>query len=169
MDQTNDVIARCEDHLRGNPHVYAHKARRKKIALIRVELRNQGSDSVRLDLSNAELEAGARFVSVVSPERILRRFSEFTWDFLLFAVLDFHPILIAADLFFLICGPLYNRRLKRQLSELTNSAIELQPGESRTVLLGFEASGEAPTSLKIPMQSDGQGRQLLRSDIGGTG
>ncbi|MCH8218962.1 MAG: hypothetical protein IH892_19565 [Planctomycetes bacterium] len=88
----------CEDFLRDNRRLYAHKAKRKKIALIAVEAVCMGdSETVTLDLGAAELVTDKKRHGVEPPDRLIRRFSEFTWDFLFFLIVDFHPVLSLID------------------------------------------------------------------------
>jgi hypothetical protein len=133
------IELKCEDYLQDNSHLYAYKARRKKIAIVRVEIATAGAaDAVRIDLGTAQLIVAGRSYRVEPPERIIRRFTEFTWDFLLYLVVDFHPLLSMVDLAALVSGPVYNRRLKNQLRLLTNGEIVLRPGERKNVLLAFQ-------------------------------
>ena len=131
------VEVSCTDFLKDNPHIYAHKARRKKIALIKLELSNDGDTPMEFDLGSTTLIAGGKSHDIKAPETLIKKFREFTWDFIIFAIFDFHPILIMFDLLFLVMGPLYNRRLRRQLRDLTNEPLTLKPGEKKTVVLGF--------------------------------
>jgi len=145
----------CSDFLKDNPHVYAHKARRKKIALIKLDLANEGDAAVEVDLGAAHLIAGGNSHAAEAPETLIKKFREFTWDFILFAIFDFHPLLVMIDLFFLVTGPLYNRRLRRQLRQLTNESITLKAGEKKSVVLGFLNMMQAPESVKLRQQDDG--------------
>ncbi|MGB0581195.1 MAG: hypothetical protein ACPGVU_15970 [Limisphaerales bacterium] len=137
------------DFLKGNPHVYAHKARRKKIALIKLDLTNDGDGPVEFELGSAKLIAGGNRHDIDAPETLIKKFREFTWGFIIFAILDFHPLLIMCDLLFLIMGPLYNRRLRRQLRDLTNESIHLKAGEKKTVVLGFLTVKQAPEQIQV--------------------
>ncbi len=149
MTQAIALDLRCADFLKDNHTLYAHKARRKKIALIRVEAVNSNSGEVRLRLAETQLLAGGTLHRAESPEVIIRKFSEFTWDFLVYLFLDFHPVLAALDVFFLLSGPFLNWRLKRQLRELSNSDLSLKPGERRQILLGFRGVAQPPEQLQL--------------------
>src|SRR3989442_8822420 len=80
----NHVVldVKCEDFLKDNRHLYVRKAKRKKIALISVELANTHSGDVRLLLGAATLIAGERRYNVERRAIIIRKLSEFKWDFL---------------------------------------------------------------------------------------
>lgn len=128
---------KCEDVLKDNNYLYAHKSRKKKIALVRIEVTNSLSADVQVRLGSTKLTAGGKTFGTESPAVILRKLSEFTWDFLLWTLLAFHPIEAILDVGILLTGPLYNRRLRRQLALLTDADLSLRPGESKTVMVGF--------------------------------
>ena len=156
---TTTIHLKCTDFLKDNPRLYAFKARRKKIALIHLEAENKGSDDVKLDLSSGKLFVGSQPCAVESPEVILRKFSEFTWDFAIYAILDFHPVLLALDVLVFLTGPLYNRRVKRQLQSLADGELVLRAGERKHILLGFRGVSRKPDRLEIPCScNDGQRR-----------
>jgi hypothetical protein len=46
------VDVACSDFLEGNERVYARKARRKKIAIVRIEATNRGAGAARLRLGS---------------------------------------------------------------------------------------------------------------------
>ena len=141
----------CRDLLGGNSRLYAHKARRKKIALVGVELTNSGPGPQRVHLGRAMLTAGDREHTVERPGVILRKLGEFTWDFFLFAILDMHPVFIITDLGLFLFGPIYNRRLRRQLRELTDADLVLPAGGVHTVVLGFRGvPAGTPCRVEIP-------------------
>ena len=152
----------CEDFLRDNRRLYAHKAKRKKIAMIAVEAVCMGdSETVTLDLGAAELVTDKKRYGVEPPDRLIRRFSEFTWDFLFFLIVDFHPVLSLIDLLCLLGGPLYNRRLKRQLRLLSDGEMTLTPGERKKVVLGFRGVRTAVTHLQLTVRHpDGASEQI---------
>jgi hypothetical protein len=131
------VEVKCSDFLNGNDHLYARKARRKKIALILIVASNRGSSAARLMLGTSRLTSGGRVLGVEAPATTIRRLSEFTWEFLLYSVIDFQPITAMVDVLVLLSGPLYNRRLRRQLALLADSDLELLPGESKSALIAF--------------------------------
>ena len=140
----------CEDFLKDNRRLYAHKAKRKKIALIAVEaVCKGGSGTVTIDLGAAELVTDKKRHGVEPPDRLIRRFSEFTWDFLFFLIVDFHPVLSLIDLLCLLGGPLYNRRLRRQLRLLSDGEMTLGAGERKKAILGFRGLRTAPTHLRL--------------------
>jgi hypothetical protein len=128
---------KCEDLLIDNHYLYAHKARKKKVALVRIEVTNPLSVDVQVRLGSTKLTAAGKTFDTERPAVILRKFSEFTWDFLFYAILDFHPITAAFELCVWLTGPLYNRRLRRQLVLLTDSDLSLRPGESKTAMVAF--------------------------------
>ena len=167
MTNTTDLAIKSDNFLKNNPHLYAHKARRKKIALISVKV-DAGShcEEVRIDLRTATLIAGEKRYNVEAPNRLIRKFSEFTWDFLFFAILDFHPVLVAVDVFFLLAGPIYNRRLKKQLRLLSDGEMVLQPGECKKAILGFRRVSKGATQLRLRYRCGGGEQQEITCDIG---
>ncbi len=152
----------CEDHLKDNRHLYAHKARRKKIALIAVEaVCGCTSGAVTIDLGAGELISDKKRYAVEPPKRIIRRFTEFTWDFLLFLVVDFQPMVCLIDFLCLLVGPLYNRRLRRQLRLLADGEMTLRAGERKKAILGFRGLRGAPTQLQLTVRyPDGRSEQM---------
>lgn len=152
----------CEDFLKDNQHLYALKARRKKIALIIVKVANKHSADVRIVLGDSKLIAGGQRYNVETPANIIRKFSEFTWDFLIYMILVFEPVLLAVDLFFFLTGPLYNRRLKRQLHSLADGEMLLGPGECKEALLGFRGVSKGVDQLQMFYSCDnGEMQQVL--------
>jgi hypothetical protein len=149
MKNPVELDVKCEDFLKDNQHLYAFKARRKKIALIKVDIANKHSAEVRILLGDSKLIAGEQSYNVETPATIIRKFSEFTWDFLLYMILVFEPVLLAADIFFFLSGPLYNRRLKKQLHSLTDSEMLLKPGECKQALLGFRGVSKGTDQLQL--------------------
>ncbi len=139
MDARHSVLrATSADHLENNRHVYALKARRKRIAMICVSATNISPLPIRLLFEPTRLHASGRKPCPERPEQIIRKLSEFTWDFILYLVLDFHPILAFVDVAFLLAGPIYNRRLRKQLKAVMADDLLLQPNEERTFLLAFD-------------------------------
>ena len=62
MTNTTDLAVKSDDFLKDNRHIYAHKAKRKKIALISVEVHARShSDELRVDLGAAKLIANGVF------------------------------------------------------------------------------------------------------------
>ena len=152
----------CEDFLQDNHRLYAHKAKRKKIALIAIEAASSSaSGTLTLDLGAAELISDKKRHGVEPPEYLVRRFTEFTWDFLLFLVVDFHPILSIIDLLGLLGGRFYNRRLRRQLRLLSDGEMTLGTGERKKVVLGFRGVRGSATHLQLPVRyQDGKSEQV---------
>ena len=150
LENTTDLRLTAKNFLKHNPRLYAHKARRKKIALINITAQASSHiDELRIDLQTAKLVVGSKRYGVEAPKRIIRKFSEFTWDFLLFAILDFHPVLVLVDIFFVLSGPLYNRRLKKQLRLLSDGEMALKPGEKEKAILGFRAVPKGAAQLYV--------------------
>lgn len=143
------LVGRCDDLLKGNNRWYAIKARRKKIALLRIEVTNTQTADVLVRFGSAKLIAGGKTFGIESPAVVLRKFSEFTWDFLVYALLDFHPVLAIFDVSLLLFGPFYNRRLKRQLALLTDADLSLRPGESKTAIVAFRGVAKELERLTI--------------------
>ncbi len=168
MNVPAELNVTCVDFLKDNPRHYARKAKRKKIVLIGVEAVSNHSGDLRLLLGASKLTAGGQSYNVETPAVIHRKLSAFTWDFLLYLILDFHPVLAALDLFFLLTGPVYNWRLRRQLKLLSNGEMVLRPGESAKVVLGFRGVPKKPEELETMelcyRRGDGE-KQMLQCGI----
>ncbi len=128
---------KCDDVLKDNGYWYAIKARKKKIALVRIEVTNPQTADVYVRLGSTKLTAAGKTFTAESPAVILRKLSEFTWDFFFYSLFDLHPVTAAIDVGFWLTGPLYNRRLRRQLALLTDGDMTLRPGESKTAVVAF--------------------------------
>ena len=152
----------CENFLRDNSHLYATKATRKKIALIRIEATNRQSRDVQLRLGATSLTAGGKRYAAEQPAVIIRKLSEFTWDFLLFAITDmFNPITAVAEGLVFLGGPLYNRRLRRKLKLLADNDLLLPAGNSKVALLAFRGVRSQLDAVTIPYRTaDGNEQQL---------
>jgi hypothetical protein len=152
-DPMNDgatLEVKCDDVLKDNRYVYAMKARRKKIALVRLEVTNPQSSDVQVILGSTTLAAaGKTFCGAESPAVIVRKLSEFTWDFLFYWIIAFHPVTAAIEACLFLVGPLYNRRLRRQLALLSDSEIVLRPGESKTAVIAFRGGSKELERLTI--------------------
>jgi hypothetical protein len=140
----SELRATSADYLENNRHVYALKARRKRIAMITVTATNIASFPIRLLFEPTRLHASGREICPERAEHIIRKLSEFTWDFFLYLVIDFHPILALVDIAFLLAGPIYNRRLRKQLNAVAADDLLLQPNEERTFLLAFAGVPKSP-------------------------
>ena len=149
MSDPITLSVKCDDLLKDNSHWYALKARRKKIALIRVAVTNTHASDVLVRFGSTKLIAGGKTFGTESPAVVLRKFSEFTWDFLVYVLLDFHPVMAIFDVSLLLFGPLYNRRLKRQLALLTDADMSLRPGESKTAIVAFRGIAKELERLTI--------------------
>jgi len=165
MSNTVDLDVKCEDFLRDNPHLYAHKARRKKIALINIKVANRHSDRIRIDLGATTLVSGGQEHDVEPPGTIIRKFSEFTWDFVFFAVLDLNPLLVVVDVFFFLTGPLYNWRLKRQLRLLSDTELAIGPGESKQAILGFRGVTKSAAQLRLSYCLGKADKQIIKCEV----
>ncbi len=137
MSDRMTLGVKCDNVLRDNSHLYAIKARKKKIALVRIEVTNTQSSDVQVVLGSAKLTSAGKTIGAENPAVILRKLSEFTWDFFLYPIIDFHPITAVIEACVFLTGPLYNRRLRRQLALLTDGEMSLRPGESKTALIAF--------------------------------
>jgi hypothetical protein len=165
MSQESRLDVRCADFLKDNHRAYAHKARRKKIALISVDVTNRHSSDVRLLIGSSQLIAGGKSFPAEARARILRKLSAFTWDFLLYLVIDFHPVTAAIEAFLFLTGPIYNWRLRRQLSRLTDAEVVLRPGEAAQFALGFRGVSSKPERLDLCV-SNGRGeRQTVSCEM----
>jgi hypothetical protein len=147
------VDVTCSDFLHGNERVYARKARRKKIAIVRVEATNRGAVAARLRLGSSTLVAGGTSHAVEDPATIIRKLREFTWDFLAYSIIDFHPVTAALDGVLFVSGPIYNRLLRRRLAKLTNADLVLAPGKSEIALVAFRGVRGAPEVLKTTLRA----------------
>ena len=160
MSDPMTLGVKCDDLLKDNSHWYALKARRKKIALLRVEVTNTQSSDVLVRFGSTKLFAGGKTFGTESPAVILRKFSEFTWDFLVYVLLDFHPVMAIFDVSLLLFGPLYNRRLKRQLALLTDADLSLRPSESKTAIVAFRGVAKELERLTIVFRCGGTTEEL---------
>jgi hypothetical protein len=165
MNNAAELDVTCADSLKDNRRLYAHKARRKKIAMISFEAINPGPTEIRIVLGAATLVADGQRHGVESPAIILRECREFTWDFLVYAILDFHPVLVFVDAAIFLTGPLYNRRLQKQLHLLTASDMIVAPGACRTALLGFRGVPKGPAQLQFSYRRDDEPAREMKRDI----
>lgn len=156
-----DVV--CEDFLKDNSHFYATKATRKKIALIRVELTNRLPSDVQAMFSASSLTAGGKSHAIEQPAVVIRKLSEFTWDFLLFAITDvFNPVVAIIESFVFLGGPLYNRRLRRKLKHLSDEDVHIPPGKSVEALLAYRGVRNGLEELTIPYRTAEDGSRQIR-------
>ena len=153
MNDRMTLGVKCHDALKDNGHWYAIKARRKKIALIRIEVSNPQSAEVQVRLGSTKLTAGGKMFATESPAVILRKLSEFTWDFLLYSLLDFHPVTAVIEVCVWLTGPLYNRRLRRQLALLFRSGHVAAAGRvedgDRGIPRRFAGNGTAHNRVSL--------------------
>jgi hypothetical protein len=152
---------KCDDFLRDNEYLYARKARKKKIALIRIEATNPQSSDAHILLASARLTSKGKTFDVEKPAVVMRKLSEFTWDFLLFLLIDFSPITAAFELCVFLSGPLYNRRLRRQLEVISDTDLTLRPGESKTAVLAFRRVPRQLDRLTFSCRCGDHTQQLL--------
>jgi hypothetical protein len=141
------VDIKCCDFLAGNDRVYARKARRKKIALVRIDVTNGEAVPVVVQLGTSSLIAAGSTHRPEDPAVVVRKLGEFTWDFLLYSIIDFHPVTAVLDMAVFLTGPLYKRRLKRQLKGLTAGELRVRPGETKTAVVAFRGVGQKPEQL----------------------
>lgn len=159
------IAVHCVDFLKDNRHAYAAKARRKKIALIAVDATNRHSSDVRLLLDSSRLIAGGGNFSAERRAVVLRKLSAFTWDFLVYLILDFHPISAAIETFLFLTGPIYNWRLWRHLRHLSDGEILLRPGESTKIVLGFRGVRAALDYLELCYCCGDREKGMIRCDV----
>jgi hypothetical protein len=148
MTHPVELGVKCADFLKDNHHAYAAKARRKKISLIGVEVTNRCSEDVRLLLGSSQLIAAGKIFPAENRTVILRKLSAFTWDFLVYLIIDFHPVSAAIEAFLFLTGPIYNWRLRRHLRLLSDGEKLLRPGESEKVILGFRGVPKKPDEIE---------------------
>lgn len=98
-------------------------------------------------------------------DRVIRRLSEFTWDFLLYTIIDFHPITAVVEILFLVSGPFYNRRLRKQLRSLTDSDLTLGPNDRTEKVLAFAGVRQPAKSISVPYTVDGADTQKFTCDL----
>jgi hypothetical protein len=165
VDSMN-VEVRCDNFLSDNRHVYAIKANRKKIAIIHIQVTNRDTSGVQLLLGSSKLFADGEAHDAEDPEKIVCKLSEFTWDFLLYSIVDFHPVTAIIDMSLLLTGPIYNRRLKRQLALLSNEDLSLSAGESKSALLAFRCPSQNFERLQLRAVAIGGVEALLACDLG---
>lgn len=160
----------CSDFLKRNDLLYAHKARRKRISLLRITATNRGAAALRLFLNSAKLTVDGKHFSAESPAVVMRKLREFTWDFLLYSVISFHPVSAAIDALVFLSGPLYNRRLRRQLALLVDGDLLLSPGETKSALVAFRGVRGNPDKLRILARTGDDEREVecpIRDQGGG--
>ena len=151
----------CDDVLKDNGCLYAIKARRKKIALVRVEVTNPLPTDVHVRLGLSKLTAAGKTFAAESPAVIVRKLSEFTWDFFLYPLLEFSPITAAFEICVALTGPLYNRRLRRQLALLSDADMTLRPGESKTAMVAFRGAAKQLERLTIVIRCGDAEEEML--------
>jgi hypothetical protein len=134
--------------------------------MIHVEAANRDSAGIRIELGTAKLVVGGREYGVESPGLIIRKLSEFTWDFVVYSIPDFHPVLVFVDAFLFLTGPLYNRRLKKQLRLLSDGDMTLGPGECKQAILGFRGVTKGPAQFRLIHRRDDGDPRLITYDIG---
>jgi hypothetical protein len=160
MNNRMTLAAKCDDVLRNNDHLYAIKARKKKIALVRIEVTNPQSSDVHVLLGSTKLTSAGKTFGAERPAVILRKLSEFTWDFLLYSIVDFHPVTAAIEACLFLTGPLYNRRLKRLLALLSDGEMTLRPGESKAAVIAFRGVSNELERLTILFRSRDEVQEL---------
>lgn len=165
MQGALELEASAADFLDGNRSLYAARARRKKLGLIGFRVLNRTPAEVRIDLGSSRLLCGGQSREVEAPRAVIRSLSEFTWDFLVYLILSFHPLLAAVDLFFFLGGPLYNRSLRRKLRALVDGTIVIAPGEAAEGLLGFRKVPRGPAVLRLAYAADGSGPRQIELPV----
>lgn len=165
MTPADALDVKCADFLKDNHRAYAHKARRKKIALIGVEVTNRHSSDVRLLIGSSQLIAAGKTFPAETRRLILRKLSAFTWDFLVYLIIDFHPVTAAIEAFLFLTGPIYNWRLRRHLKQMADADVSLRQGESTTVVLGFRGVSPQPERLALCVSDGSGGRQTIPCEI----
>jgi hypothetical protein len=138
--------------------MYAAKARRKKIALVRIDVTNGDAIPVVARVGLSSLIAAGTTYYPEEPAEIVRKLGEFTWDFLLYSLIDFHPVTAVLDMAVFLSGPLYKRRLKRQLKSLSNEDLLVPPGESKTAIVAFRGVAQKPDKLTMVLGVHGDER-----------
>jgi hypothetical protein len=156
----------CVDFLRDNHRAYASKPARKKIALIGIEVTNRHSCDVRLVPGSSQLIAGSSSIPAEKRAVILRKLSAFTWDFLVYLIIDFHPISAAIEAFFFLTGPIYNWRVRRHLRLLSDGETLLRPGQQMKLVLGFRPVSAKPEKLNLYYRCGDSEPQMLQCDVG---
>lgn len=151
---------KSDDFLTDNAHVYAIKARRKKIAILKITASNRTAIDVRLLLGSSKLTVRGKTYDVEQPEAVIRSLGEFTWDFLLYSIIDFHPVTMVIDAALFLTGPIYNRRLRQQLSLLSAHELDVPSGECRSALVAFRCRTKDFEGLTVPVR-DANGTDTL--------
>jgi hypothetical protein len=160
MKTPASLDVKCEDFLKDNHRIYARKAKRKKIVIVSLEASNRHTAELRLLLGQSQLVAGGKPYSPENPAVVFRKLSEFTWDFLLYSIIDFHPVTAVFEAFIFLTGPLLNWRLRRQLKLLSDGEMLFRPGERKRALLAFRGVAQKPDKLDLPFSKQGERLQV---------
>jgi hypothetical protein len=160
MNTPAALDVKCEDFLRDNRRIYARKAKRKKISIISLEATNQHTTELRVLFGESKLLSGAKTYSPENSAVVFRKLSEFTWDFLIYSIIDFHPVAAVFEAFIFLTGPLLNWRLKRQLKLLSDGELPLRPGERKRVLLAFPGVTQKLDELHLSFSQQGERLQV---------
>jgi hypothetical protein len=127
---------------------------------------NRHSSDVRLVPGSSQLIAGASSFPTEKRAVILRKLSAFTWDFLVYLIIDFHPVSAAIEAFLFLTGPIYNWRLRRHLKHLSDGETLLGPGQHLKLVLGFRPVSTRPDKLNLCYRCGDGEPQMLPCDIG---
>ncbi|MGE3818313.1 MAG: hypothetical protein AB7I30_02670 [Isosphaeraceae bacterium] len=164
-----ELEIKSDDFLTDNAHVYAIKAKRKKIAILKITATNRTPTGVLLILGSSKLTAHGKTYNVEQPEAVIRRLGEFTWDFLLYSIIDFHPVTTVIDATLFLTGPIYNRRLRRQLALLSAGDLQVPSGECRSALIAFRCVSKKLERLSVPVRNANGGDTLVDYDFKSSG
>jgi hypothetical protein len=160
------VVLRCADMLRDARALHLAKARWKRYALIRCALENAGPAEVAIHAGRSTLEAGGSEYSTEPRDVVIRRCSEFTWDFLAYLILDFGWITGIFDLLCLATGRLFNRRLRKKLASIADGDAAVAPGGRWEGILAFQKvprGGKGTVVLRYTPR--GEGERTIRATL----
>ncbi len=146
----------ASDFLGDGRQWFAPRARRKKIALIRLAARNDGSAPITVDFAQSRFSVSGQHHEAESRDTITGRLSTFQWDFLFYWILHFSIIELAIELSLFLAGTLFNRSLRKRLSSILDRQLTMQPGERLQGLVAFRKVVSVDgAELEIPWSVDG--------------
>ena len=67
------LTIQCKDFLAGNGHLYAVKARRKKIAIVGLNATNGGKFDLQLNLAGSKLTAAGKTYDACDRDAVVKR------------------------------------------------------------------------------------------------
>ena len=159
------VVLRCSDMLRDARAFHLAKARWKRFALIRCTVDNHGPAALTVHAGGSTLVAGGAEYPTEPRDIVIRKCSEFTWDFLAYLILDFGLVTAVLDIFFLLAGPLTNRRLRKKLAPIAEGDATVAPGGRWEGILAFHKVPRGKGTVVLRYTPRGEGERTIRTTI----